>query len=93
MAAANRLLTKSVGSRRTTATALDRHMKLLAHCTGKHESSTINRLWNQEDLATRHANIAACTLGWHPTTFNSECQLNYDRLFQAESSVNVLMTY
>ena len=93
MAAANRLLTKSVGSRRTTATALDRHMKLLAHCTGKHESSTITRMWNQEDLATQHADIAACTLGWHPTTFNSECQLNYDRLFQEESSVKVLMTY
>ena len=93
MAAANRLLTKSVGSRRTTATALDRHMNSLAHCTGKHESSIINRLWNQEDLMTQHADIPACTLGWHCTTFNSDCQLNYDRFLQAEYSENTLMTY
>ena len=49
--------------------------------SGKHERSTSNRLWNQEDLATRHADIAACTLGWHPTIFTSECQLNLTDFF------------
>ena len=75
MAAANRLLTKSVGSRRTTATALDRHLKSLAHHNGKYEISPVNREWNKEDLVTHHADIRACTLAWHPIAFNSDCKI------------------